>query len=284
MQAPALAARCMKKSRQTRHSLLASAMVAPRSTAANAGLSPAAPLTAAMTQSAGRGGALNDGAFARPAFGARPSQCILQLREASRIGNGGKPGPKLLGKLRESLDVGMSRQRFHLVALRRSPQQIHGAVADRPGGAKDGHRANGGTPQPCCYATEQRSCHHQTIRPRPTPSSPLRKKPNMPARTIAATKPSSRSSSPPCPEIRWSEPWTPKRSFHRRFQEIAQLGHHESAAPSIRIGDGLAETEYDKSRRYADASAPKPPIAPAHVFLGLTLGHSLGLPIPRPAK
>src|SRR5947209_5473405 len=55
MQAPAFAARCMKKSpAHTRHSLFASAMVVPRSTAASAGLSPAAPLTAAINQSAGR--------------------------------------------------------------------------------------------------------------------------------------------------------------------------------------------------------------------------------------
>jgi hypothetical protein len=37
--------------------LLASATVAPRSTAASAGFSPAAPLTAAITQSAGRAAA-----------------------------------------------------------------------------------------------------------------------------------------------------------------------------------------------------------------------------------
>src|ERR1700677_557231 len=58
MQAPAFAARSMKKSpAHTRHSLFASATVAPRSTAASAGFSPAAPLTAAMIQSAGRAAA-----------------------------------------------------------------------------------------------------------------------------------------------------------------------------------------------------------------------------------
>src|ERR1700733_3166936 len=58
MQAPAFAARCMKKSpAHTRHSLFASATVAPRSTAASAGFSPAAPLTAAIIQYAGRAAA-----------------------------------------------------------------------------------------------------------------------------------------------------------------------------------------------------------------------------------
>src|SRR6185437_6618695 len=58
MQGRAVTARCMKKSpAQTRHSLLASATVAPRSTAASAGFNPAAPLTAAIIQSAGRAAA-----------------------------------------------------------------------------------------------------------------------------------------------------------------------------------------------------------------------------------
>ena len=42
---------------QTRHSLLASATVAPRLTAASVGFNPTAPLTAAITQSAGRSAA-----------------------------------------------------------------------------------------------------------------------------------------------------------------------------------------------------------------------------------
>ena len=53
--APALAARRMNSApAQTRHSLLASATVAPRSIAASVGLRPMAPLIAAITQSAGR--------------------------------------------------------------------------------------------------------------------------------------------------------------------------------------------------------------------------------------
>ena len=42
---------------QTRHSLLASATVAPRLAAASVGFSPTEPLTAAITQSAGRSAA-----------------------------------------------------------------------------------------------------------------------------------------------------------------------------------------------------------------------------------
>ena len=49
---------------QTRHSLLASATVAPRSTAASVGFSPAAPLIAAITQSAGRSRRFDHGRLA----------------------------------------------------------------------------------------------------------------------------------------------------------------------------------------------------------------------------
>ena len=56
--APAAAAVRMNMApAQTRHSLLASATVAPRLAAASVGFSPAEPLTAAITHSAGRSAA-----------------------------------------------------------------------------------------------------------------------------------------------------------------------------------------------------------------------------------
>ena len=51
---------------QTRHSLLASATVAPRSIAASVGFNPIAPLIAAITQSAGRCAASMQRVLARP--------------------------------------------------------------------------------------------------------------------------------------------------------------------------------------------------------------------------
>src|SRR6266853_1727829 len=106
MQAPAFAARCMKKSpAHTRHSLFASATVAPRSTAARAGFKPAAPLTAAMTQSAGRA--------------------------ATWIGDRGKPYAEFLRQFCQPLHIGMGGQGLDPIAVTRGSQQIHRAVADR---------------------------------------------------------------------------------------------------------------------------------------------------------
>src|SRR6185437_1008030 len=86
MQARAVTARCMKKSpAQTRHSLLASATVAPRSTAASAGFNPAAPLTAAMTQSAGRAAASM--IALSPAPHSVPVPASASCRSPSRLGS-----------------------------------------------------------------------------------------------------------------------------------------------------------------------------------------------------
>src|SRR5207342_1904958 len=133
MQAPAFAARCMKKSpAQTRHSLLASATVAPRSTAASAGFNPAAPLTAAITQSAGRAAA------SMMALSPAPHSILVPARAAFNAPSFvGSPRAEFLGELGKRLDIGIRRQRLDLIAVTRPPQQIHGAVADRPGSAQD---------------------------------------------------------------------------------------------------------------------------------------------------
>ena len=158
MQAPAFAARCMKKSpAQTRHSLLASATVAPRSTAASAGFSPAAPLTAAITQSAGRAAASMTALSPAAAFDARAGQRVLELAEARGIGDRRKARAELAGELRQRLDIAVRGQRLDAVALARAAQQIDRAVADRAGRAQHRHAAHGATPRPCCYAMEQRS-------------------------------------------------------------------------------------------------------------------------------
>ena len=60
---------------QTRHSLLASASVAPRSIAASAGSSPAAPVIAPITHSAGR--------RAASATASEPAAASMPLPESS---------------------------------------------------------------------------------------------------------------------------------------------------------------------------------------------------------
>ena len=116
----------MKKSpAQTRHSLLASATVAPRSTAASAGFNPAAPLTAAITQSAGRAAASMIALSTRAAFGARAGQSVLQFAGRVGIGDGCKSRAELAGQLRQRLHIGIRGQRLDPVAVARAAQQIH---------------------------------------------------------------------------------------------------------------------------------------------------------------
>ena len=198
MQAPAFDARCMKKSpAQTRHSLLASATVAPRSTAASAGFNPAAPLTAAITQSAGRAAASTIALSPAPHSVRVPASA--SFNSASRLGSAiaDKARVEFPGKLRQRLHIADSRSmprpdnaRAHRAA---NPWCCRRSSRSRRARSRCARR----TPQPCCYAMELRSCSHQTIRPRPTPSTPPRKSPKIAARTMAATKPSRRSISPP---------------------------------------------------------------------------------------
>ena len=137
----------MKRSpAQTRHSLLASATAAPRSTAASAGFSPAAPLTAAITQSAGRRRGLDDGALAGAAFDAGARERALQFAEPRRVGDGRELRAEFLGELGQRLDIGIRGQRLDRIAVARAAQQIHGAVADRTGGAQHRDGADGAPP------------------------------------------------------------------------------------------------------------------------------------------
>ena len=146
MQAPAFAARCMKKSpAQTRHSLLASATVAPRSTAASAGFSPAAPLTAAITQSAGRAAASMMALSPAPHSMRRAGQRILQFAEARGIGDRRKACAEFLCELGQRLHIAVRRQRLDPIAIARAAQQVHRAVADRAGGTQHRHAARSGS-------------------------------------------------------------------------------------------------------------------------------------------
>ena len=145
MQAPALAARSMKKSpAQTRHSLLASATVAPRSTAASAGFKPAAPDTAAISQSAGRSAASTMALSPAPLAMPVPASAARSSSSLDCISDGHEARVEFLGQLDHAFDVAVGGQRLHLVPLGRGSQQIHGAVADRTGRTKDGDAAQTG--------------------------------------------------------------------------------------------------------------------------------------------
>ena len=113
MQAPAFAARCMKKSpAQTRHSLLASATAAPRSTAANARLQSGRAAHRRHHPVGGPRGGLDDGALAGAAFDAGAGQRIFQFAEPRRIGDGGKARVEFAGELGERFDIAIRGQRL----------------------------------------------------------------------------------------------------------------------------------------------------------------------------
>jgi hypothetical protein len=87
---------------------------------------------------------LDDRTLARPAFGAGAGQRVLQIAEQAWVGDGGKARVELLRKLRQIPDIAVGGQRLDPIAIGSGSQQIHRAVADRPGGSQDGHGPDGG--------------------------------------------------------------------------------------------------------------------------------------------
>jgi len=186
MQAPALAARCMKKSAGRTpgipcwRSADGCAAIDPQP---SAGFNPAAPLTAAITQSAGRAAASIDRAFsAGAAFDLGCRQAPPSTRRASwRRQSPQNRAAEFLGELgqfpstlefaRQRLDLGR-RSRCARAAnpwcCRRSNRWRPRTVTDRTGPRGRGLVVT---------QMEQRSSFHQTIRPRPTPSAPPRRNP-----------------------------------------------------------------------------------------------------------
>ncbi len=93
----------------------------------------------------GTRGGLDDGAFAGAAFDAGACQRVLQFAKPRRVGDRGKSRAEFLGELGQRFDIGIRGQRLDRIAVARAAQQIHGAVADRAGGAQHRHGAHG-----CC--------------------------------------------------------------------------------------------------------------------------------------
>ena len=105
---------------------------------------------------------LDHRAFAGAAFGAGAGQRVFQLGQTRGIGDGNKSRAEFLRELRQRLHVGIRGQRLDPVAVARGPQQIHGAVADRAGGAEDGHRTHGGCRG---FVVTQGNCAHVFTKP-----------------------------------------------------------------------------------------------------------------------
>ncbi len=102
-------------------------------------------------------GGLDDRAFARTEFGARARERLFQFGQAARIGHRDKARIELLCELGEPLNIAVAGQRLDPVAIRRGAQQVHGAVADRAGGAENGHTAHG---RRRGLVVTQRDCAH----------------------------------------------------------------------------------------------------------------------------
>ena len=108
------------------------------------------------------GGRFDDRALACPALGSGPGQGVLQIFQQIGVGNGGEAGVEFLRQLGQCGDVGIGGQRLDLIALRRPPQQVHRAVADRAGGTEDGHGSHG---RYRGFVVTQRNCAHIFTKP-----------------------------------------------------------------------------------------------------------------------
>ena len=89
----------------------------------------------------GTRGGLDDGAFAGAAFDAGAGQGVLQFAKPRRVGDRSESRAEFPGELGQRFDIGIRGQRLDRIAVARATQQIHGAVADRTGGAQHRDRA-----------------------------------------------------------------------------------------------------------------------------------------------
>ena len=118
---------------QTRHSLLASATVAPRATAASVGRSPAAPVIAAITQSAGRCSSLDDRIRARGRLDPGSGERVLEFGITFRVGDAATRASSSRASLASALAFFGSGDRLDPIAARLALEQIDRAGADRAG-------------------------------------------------------------------------------------------------------------------------------------------------------
>ena len=171
-------ARSITSPAQTSASLLASATIAPRRMAASVAARPAAPVIAAMVQSAGSAAAATT--CSGPAATSIPVPASASRRRgiAGRIGNHrplGLQGDRLLG---QQPDIAAGDQRADPEALGCGGEQFHRLGADTAGAAQDGDGAGR-----CGH------CHRTTPRPRASASRAAAK--------AEDSTPSSRSNRPP---------------------------------------------------------------------------------------
>ena len=175
-------------------------------------LQPAAPTHAAITQSAGRAGGLDDGALACAAFGARAGQRFFNSPSARGIGDRREAGANSARVRPAPATLLLAVERLDAVAIARAANEVHRAVADRAGGAEHRHAAHGASGG---LVVTQWNCAHSSPNDKTAADAigAARRKPKIAAATTAATNPSRRSRSPPWPGMTWLESLTPNRRF-----------------------------------------------------------------------
>ena len=151
---------------QTRHSLLASATVAPRSTAASVGFSPAAPVIAAITQSAGRCAASIKAPSPAAASMPLPDKRVLQFADRPPGRRPPQTGRRVRAQFVRARRIALRGHRLDAIAFGSRLMQIDRAGADRAGRAEDGDAAHAPPAALSIGAPGLRSCIHHTSRPR----------------------------------------------------------------------------------------------------------------------
>ncbi len=184
-------ARSITSPAQTSASLLARATHLPRWTAARVGARPAAPVIAAIVQSASRPAASTTASAPASIRMSVPASAARRAAKQAASAMTAYSACSVRACSASSGDVAAADQRPDAEALGRGGQQLHGLGADAAGAAKDGDRA---LPVHC----------HRTT-PRPSINA------NIAAASATASSASTRSSKPPCPGMSRPESFTPKR-------------------------------------------------------------------------
>lgn len=207
------------------------------STAASAGFSPAAADRG--HHPVGGRAAASMMALSPAPHSVRSGQGFLQL-ERRAIGYSRKPRVEFFGQFRKRSHIAIGSQRFD-PAVARAAQQVHGAVTDRAGRTKHGYGGADGGCRGRIITQGLRSSRHQTIRPRPTPMAPPRRRPKIAATTTAATNLSRRIHQPAMAGDDVTGTSRQTAVSHCGLEETAALRNHRQRCTEQQQRTGFAQ-------------------------------------------
>ncbi len=280
--APALAAARMNRPpAQTRHSLLASATVAPRSIAASVGFRSDRAADRAHHPIGRPLRRFDQRLVAGGGFDAAAGERALELAIGRRIADHRDARVQFARDLGERGRVAARGDRFDAVARRVALDQVDRAGADRAGGAENGDAAQGG----CGFVGGAR-VHALTIpsRPRAGASKPPRARPIRQATSAAAQNPSSRSMTPPWPGMRWLASLAPNCRLMRDSKRSPSLRRHRQHQRERRDRVEFDVAENVRAGRRHRHGAERADDRARPGFFGLMAGASLRPPKARPPK